>query len=73
MDQNRSLLPDLCQCVWARDWEAVKAAGPCLPLSVVPDLHDSLRARYRCPDCGRMWNVWWHREAAGWPEDWEAA
>ena len=71
MSTSRSRLPDLCQCVWTRDHDAMMAAEPCLPYRVEPDAHDSLKAFYSCTDCGRRWPVWWNRAAAGWPEGWE--
>ena len=64
---TRSQLPDLCQCTFALEHDAMMAAAPCLPLQVVPDINDSLKALYRCPDCLRSWTVWWDRRSAGWP------
>lgn len=56
-----SRLADCCPFCWPGDHPAL------LPLTVASDEHDSLRAHYRHDACGREWNTWWNREAAGWP------
>lgn len=63
---SRSLLPDICQCVFEPGNPAMLTTPPCFPVSVQPDAHGSIKARYMCPDCGRRWNVWWNREYTGW-------
>jgi hypothetical protein len=68
MSATSSRLPDLCQCVLTGDPEAITTAEPVLPYLVGPAVNGSLKARYRCAECGRRWAVWWDRRAAGWPE-----
>lgn len=54
-------MADLCQHVFAPGSPDMLTAPACLPYLVVPD-GESLRAHYRCADCGRQWKCWWSKD-----------
>lgn len=58
-DPARSRLGDACPV------HDPMTAPVIYPSTVNSDLHDSLRAEYRC-SCGHHWLTWWHRRSVGW-------